>query len=485
MLNGILKKEWQWDGALVSDWGGTTDTWQAVTGGLDIEMGTFTDGKLKESEFTYDDYHLAKPFEQLLKEGKVPMSVLDEKVSRVLRVIFRTAMNPNKVIGNQCSEAHYEACRKIGEEGIVLLRNEGKPLLPLDLKSYQRILVVGENATRSLTQGGGSSELKTLRDISPLEALQQWGGERISYAQGYYSGRVLYDHVDKVSADQLATLREEALRKAADADLIIFIGGLNKNHKQDCENGDRESYDLSFGQNELISELAKIQKNIVVVTFGGNPYATPWLSEVPALVHCWYLGSEAGTALVRVLTGEVCPSGKLPVTFAKRYEDYPYVKYGPEAYPGVNKQVYYKEDVFVGYRGFERDKKQPLFPFGFGLSYTSFRYDKPVVEYDGESVTVSVTVTNVGGVAGKEIAQVYVSAPKNKQMEKPLKELKAFAKTRLLQPGEQETLRMMIPKKDLASWNENLHQWQTDAGTYTIQVGASSADIRGKATFKM
>ena len=485
LLNGILKKEWQWDGALVSDWGGTTDTWQAVTGGLDIEMGTFTDGKLKESEFTYDDYHLAKPFEQLLKEGKVPMSVLDEKVSRVLRVIFRTAMNPNKVIGNQCSEAHYEACRKIGEEGIVLLRNEGKPLLPLDLKSYQRILVVGENATRSLTQGGGSSELKTLRDISPLEALQQWGGERISYAQGYYSGRALYDHVDKVSADQLATLREEALRKAADADLIIFIGGLNKNHKQDCENGDRESYDLSFGQNELISELAKIQKNIVVVTFGGNPYATPWLSEVPALVHCWYLGSEAGTALVRVLTGEVCPSGKLPVTFAKRYEDYPYVKYGPEAYPGVNKQVYYKEDVFVGYRGFERDKKQPLFPFGFGLSYTSFRYDKPVVEYDGESVTVSVTVTNAGGVAGKEIAQVYVSAPKNKQMEKPLKELKAFAKTRLLQPGEQETLRMVIPKKDLASWNENLHQWQTDAGTYTIQVGASSADICGKATVKM
>ena len=185
LLNGILKKEWQWDGALVSDWGGTTDTWQAVTGGLDIEMGTFTDGKLKESEFTYDDYHLAKPFEQLLKEGKVPMSVLDEKVSRVLRVIFRTAMNPNKVIGNQCSEAHYEACRKIGEEGIVLLRNEGKPLLPLDLKSYQHILVVGENATRSLTQGGGSSELKTLRDVSPLEALKQWGGERISYAQGY------------------------------------------------------------------------------------------------------------------------------------------------------------------------------------------------------------------------------------------------------------------------------------------------------------
>lgn len=489
LLNGILKKEWGWDGALVSDWGGTTNTDEAVHGGLDIEMGTFTDGKLRESEFTFDDYYLANPFEKLIKEGKVSMSVLDEKAARVLRVIFRTSMNPDKVIGSQCSEAHYEACRQIGEEGIVLLKNDGS-VLPFNHKSYKKVLVVGENATRSLTQGGGSSELKTLKDESPLSALQVLYGlntheGHVDYAQGYSSGRAMYDRVDRVSPEEQARLKAEALEKAKDAELIIFVGGMNKNHRQDCENGDRESYDLSFGQNELISELAKIQPNIIVVTFGGNPYATPWLSQVKALVHCWYLGSESGNALLNVLTGKVNPSGKLPVTFAQKYADYPYVKYGQEAYPGVNKQVYYKEDVFVGYRGFEHNKVKALFPFGFGLSYTTFQYGKPAVSINNDVITVEATITNTGKVAGKEIAQVYVSAPKNKQMEKPVKELKAFAKTRLLQPGESQTLRMTMKKSDLASWNESLHGWQVDAGTYTIQIGASSADIRGKASIKL
>ena len=489
LLNGILKKEWGWDGALVSDWGGTTNTQEAVFGGLDIEMGTYTDGKERESEFTYDDYYLARPFEQLINEGKVPMSVLDDKVSRVLRTIFRTAMNPQKVIGNQCSEAHYEACRQIAEEGIVLLKNApthsaNEAMLPLDLSKYKKILVVGENATRSLTQGGGSSELKTLRDISPLDGLRMAaeGVATVDYAQGYASGRALYSRVDKVDASQQQALKEEALTKAKDADLIIFGGGLNKNHKQDGENGDRDTYDLSFGQNELITELSALPSPMVVVTFGGNPYAMPWLSQVDALLHCWYLGSESGSALSNVLTGKTTPSGKLPVTFAKNYEDYPYVKYGTEAFPGIDGQVHYKEDVFVGYRGFERDKKQPLFPFGFGLSYTTFEYGKPEVTMSGDDITVSVTVKNTGRVAGKEVAQVYISAPKTKQMLKPAKELKAFSKTALLQPGESETLRMTIGKQQLASWSETLHDWQVDAGTYTIQVGANSADLRGKAT---
>jgi len=494
LLNGILKKEWQWDGALVSDWGGTTNTKEAVYGGLDLEMGTFTDGKLKESEFTYDDYYLANPFEALIEEGKVPMSVLDEKVSRVLRTIFRTAMNPNKVVGSMCSEAHYDVCREIGEEGIVLLRNEKmkksketSPLLPLDLSKYQRILVVGENATQSLTQGGGSSELKTLRDISPLDGLRSQISSvnsrlSVDYAPGYTSGRAMYDHVDRVDPARQAELKAEALEKAKTADLIIFIGGLNKNHKQDCENGDRESYNLSFGQNELISELATIQPRIVVVTYGGNPYAMPWINQVPALVHCWYLGSESGSALANVLTGKACPSGKLPVTFARNYEDYPYVKYGKEAYPGVDKQVYYKEDVFVGYRGFERNKVKPLFPFGFGLSYTTFRYGKPTVKVQDGMIVVEATITNTGSVAGKEVVQAYVSAPKSKQMEKPLKELKGFAKTGLLQPGQDGSVSIVIPCERLASWDETTHQWLLDKGTYTVQLGASSADIRAKET---
>ena len=488
--NGILKGEWQWDGAIISDWGGTTDTRQAAMGGLDIEMGSFTDGKVKESEFTFDDYYMARPLERLVNEGKIPMSVLDEKAGRVLRLIFRTAMNPKKAIGNQCSEGHYDACRVIGEEGIVLLRNEkakneksAASILPLDLTKYKHILVVGENATRSLTQGGGSSELKTLRDISPLEALRSLCS--MDYAQGYTSGRALYDQVDTVDPAESEQLKAEALEKARQADLIIYIGGLNKNTKQDCENGDRESYDLSFGQNELISQLAQIQPNIVVVTFGGNAYATPWLQQVKALVHCWYLGSESGTALANMLTGKVNPSGKLPVTFAKRYDDYPYVHYGKEAYQDRSGQVDYKEGIYVGYRGFERNKTQPQFPFGYGLSYTTFQYGQPTAQVSGDHVNVEVTIQNTGSVAGKEVAQVYVSAPKNKQMDKPVKELKGFAKTRLLQPGESETLRISIPRSELASWNEATHQWQVDGGTYTLQVGASSADIRGKAKINL
>lgn len=495
LLNGILKKEWQWDGTLVSDWGGTHNTMQAALGGLDIEMGTDGDGVTPANEFGYEDFYLADKFEKLVKEGKVPMAVLDEKASRVLRLIFRTGMNPKKVIGNLCSEEHYDACRQIGEEGIVLLKNapvgkkKGSSLLPLDLTKYKTILVVGENATRSLTKGGGSSELKTLKDVSPLEGLQaKANGVNILYAQGYDSGRALYDNVDKVELSKNEQLKAEAIEKARQADLIIFVGGLNKNHKQDCENGDRESYDLSYGQNELIAQLAQIQKNIVVVTFGGNPYAMPWIQQVPALVHCWYLGSEAGNALAGVLTGEVNPSGKLPVTFAKNYEDYPYVKFGKEAYPGVNRQVYYKEDLFVGYRGFEKDKVQPLFPFGFGLSYTTFKYGKPTVSQEGKDWVLTVDITNNGKCEGKETVQLYVGndkyATSKKEITRPSKELKDFVKLSL-KPGETKQAVFRINANSLRIWDETAHGWKTESGNYKLYIGSSSADIKGVASLKI
>ncbi len=504
LLNGILKKEWGWDGALVSDWGGTTNTMQAIYGGLDIEMGTYTDGKLRESAFGYDDYYLAKPFRELVNEGKVPMSVLDEKAARVLRTIFRTAMNPNKVIGNQCSEAHYDVCRQIAEEGIVLLKNEPS-LLPLELSKYKKILVVGENATRSLTQGGGSSELKTLRDVSPLEALQTSVAEAnsslftphssLSYAPGYTSGRAMYDHVDKVDPAKQEELKQEALEKAKDADLIIYIGGLNKNHKQDCENGDRESYDLSFGQNELISALADFNAPMIVVTFGGNPYNMPWLNKIQGLLHCWYLGSESGTALANVLTGKVNPSGKLPVTFAKNYEDYPYVKYGPEAYPGITgvetpknsagevarRQVYYKEDLFVGYRGFEKNKTKPLFPFGFGLSYTTFKYGKTAITKDAEGWTLTIDVTNTGAREGKETVQLYVGQAKV-AADRPIKELKNFTKLSL-KAGETKTATFRITEEDLMTWDDQTHNWKYEPTKFVAYIGASSNDIKGKISF--
>lgn len=481
LLNGILKKEWGFDGAVVSDWGGVTDTWQAATGGMDIEMGSYTDGKLKESEFTYDDYYLARPFERLINEGKIPMNVLDDKVSRVLRTMFRTSMNPDKAIGNQCSEAHYEACRAIAEEGIVLLRNQ-KNILPLNADNYGRILVVGENATRSLTEGGGSSELKTLRDISPLEALKALYGDKIDYAKGYSSGRPRYNNVDKVKPELLARLKAEALEKAKKADLIIFIGGLNKNHKQDCENGDRESYDLSFGQNELINELSAIQKNTIVVTFGGNPYATPWLNRVQALVHCWYLGSESGTALANILSGKVCPSGKLPVTFAKVQNDYPCFKYGTIGYPGDGKEVHYDEGIYVGYRHFDTRGVKTCFPFGFGLSYTTFKYGKPsVTSVDGAKWRVTVDVTNTGSREGKEIVQLYIGDEKC-SVDRPKKELKNFAKVSL-RPGETKTVTMDITEQDLKFWDEASHGWKAEPGKFRAYVCASVDDVRGAVSF--
>ena len=477
LLNGILKRQWGFDGAVISDWGGTTDTWQAATGGLDIEMGSFTDGKIKESEYTYDDYYMARPMEKLIKEGKLDVSYLDDKVRRVLRTMFRTCMNPDKAIGKQCSEDHYEACQAIGEEGITLLRNE-KKILPIAPERYKKILVVGENATRSLTQGGGSSELKTLRDISPLEAIKKLYGDKVDYAQGYLSGRALYDQVDEVNPSERVRLKEEALRKAKDADLIIYIGGLNKNHKEDCENGDRLSYDLSFEQNELIEGLAKIQKNMIVITFGGNPYAMPWLDNIKGLLHCWYLGSMGGEALAGVLSGKVNPSGKLPVTFAKTLEDYPYYKYGAKAYPGENKQVYYSEGIYIGYRHFDTRKVEPQFPFGYGLSYTSFKYGKPMLSSpsitNDAPITVSVPVTNTGKVAGKEIVQLYIGDMEC-SVDRPRKELKNFVKLNLA-PGETQLAKFTITLDDLKYYSEAIHDWTVEPGAFRAYLSTNSSD---------
>ena len=484
LLNGILKRQWGFDGAVISDWGGVTNTMEAATGGMDIEMGSYTDGKTKESEYGYNDYYLADPFEKLINEGKVPMSVLNDKAARVLRTIFRTAMNTNKVTGSQCSQEHYDACRQIGDEGIILLKND-RALLPLQSARYRHILVVGENATRSLTKGGGSSELKTLRDISPLQALRELYGDRIDYAQGYLSGRALYDQIDKVNLADQTRLRAEALEKAKKADLIIYVGGLNKNTKQDCEDSDRDGYDLSFGQNELISDLAKIQKNIVVVTFGGNAFATPWLKQVPAMVHCWYLGSEGGHALADVLSGKVNPSGKLPVTFAMSGSDYPFVKFGKEAYPGVNHQVYYKEDIFVGYRYFDTKGVKVQFPFGYGLSYTTFKYGKPALSAGslsaGGKLTLTVPVTNTGKVAGKEVVELFIGDEQCSE-ERPLKELKNFTKVSL-EPGETKTVSFDITPQDLQFFSEKKHDWTVEPGKFKAYVCASVEDVRGSLEF--
>ena len=486
LLNGILKRRWGFDGAVVSDWGGTHTTMGAALGGLDIEMGTDTDGKTKDKSKGYNTYKLADAFERLINEGKIPMSVLDDKAARVLRTIFRTSMNAGKVIGSQCSEAHYDVCRQIGEEGIVLLQNRGGAL-PIDVSRCGRILVVGDNAVRNMSEGGGSSELKTKFDISPLDGLRRVYGDRVDFARGYYAGRARYGSADKLSPDSLARLRAEALDKAKSADIIIFIGGMNKNFRQDCENNDREDYNLSYGQNELIADLARVQKNIVVVTFGGNPYAMPWAQAVRAIVHCWYLGSMSGEALAGVLSGAVNPSGKLPVTFAARQADYPCFQYGREGYPGVDMQVYYNEGIFVGYRWFDTKGVRPRFPFGHGLSYTTFKYGKPVLSATsmtaGDSLTLTVPVTNTGKRAGKEVVQLYIGDEKT-SVERPAKELKGFEKV-ALEPGETKTVSFTIIADDLSFYCEKTHGWVAEPGVFRAYVCASETDVRGTAVFEL
>lgn len=327
LLNDILKGEWGFDGVVISDWGGAHDTDQAITNGLDMEFGSWTNGLSNGASNAYDNYYLAMPYLQRIQEGKVGTKELDDKVRRILRLAFRTTMNTSRPWGAILSPEHYEAARRIGEEGIVLLQNEGG-LLPINLDKAKKIAVIGENAIKMMTVGGGSSSLKVQREISPLDGIRQRVGNQVEvvYARGYvgdasgeYNGVVTGQNLkDDRTPDELIA---EAVKVAADADYVIFIGGLNKSANQDCEDTDRAGLGLPYGQDDVIQALAKVNRNLIVVNISGNAVAMPWVKEVPAIVQDWYLGSEAGSALAAVLVGDVNPSGKLPFTFPVKLED--------------------------------------------------------------------------------------------------------------------------------------------------------------------
>jgi beta-glucosidase len=478
-LNKILKGEWKFDGCVITDWGGAHDTKEATLNGLDIEMGTGTDGFTSNSKNAYDNYFLGDTYLKMLRSGDIPVSNVDEKAARILRLIFRTAMNVNKPYGSLASEEHHNAGRTIAEQGIVLLKNTAN-LLPIDASKYKTIAVIGENATRKLTEGGGSSELKPKREISALQALtEKFGADKIKYAIGYGSGKVSYDKVNESPYDA-AVIRKEAVELAAKSDIVIFVGGLNKNTQQDSEGDDRRSYSLPFGQNELIAELQKANKNIVLVMLSGNAYEMPWLSKATTLVQGWYGGSEAGHALANVLTGAVNPSGKLPFTFAAKLNDYGAHAFGAIAFPGDSIKEEYKDDILVGYRWFDTKKIKPLFPFGYGLSYTTFEYgkiaaDKKFYAVD-ETIKLSFTVKNTGKVDGKEAVQVYASQTKASVV-RPVKELKAFKKV-FLKAGETQTVELEVKVKDLAFFNEATHNWTVESGEFVLCNAASSADVK-------
>lgn len=491
LLNKILKGDWGYKGVVVTDWGGAHDTREAALYGLDLEMGSYTNGLTSESEFTTDDYYLANPYIKMLQKGEVPMSTLDDKVRRMLRLNFLTAMKRNKPLGSIATAEHYAVAEEIGNEGIVLLKNapvgkKGPRLLPLnpDVKS---ILVVGDNATRDLMKGGGSSELKVKDNVTPLEGLRAVYGDKVKYAQGYRAGKPMYSHVEEIPQSVQDSLRAEAVAMAKDADVVIFIGGLNKNHLQDCEAGDREEYALPFGQPQLIRELSTVNPDIVVVLLSGNAVEMPWAKDVPAIVQGWYLGSMAGRSIANVISGKVNPSGKLPFSFPARLEDNGAHSFGAIAYPGDSIREEYLEDILVGYRWHDTKKIPAFYPFGHGLSYTDFKYGKAQASAktigDGENLTITIPVTNTGKVEGKEVVQLYIS-DESASVLRPLKELKGFEKISL-KPGEEKTVKFTVKPDDLKFYDDKTGDWRAEPGKFKAYIGSSSTDIRATVPFEL
>ena len=498
-LNKILKQEWGFDGVVVSDWGGVHDLDQAVKNGLDMEFGTWTNGLTEGASNAYDMYYLSKQYQKAILEGKYTENELNDKVRRVLRTFFRTTMNKQKPYGFLCSEEHYMAARLIAQDGIVLLQNEGN-VLPIDPVG-KKILVVGENAIKMMTVGGGSSSLKAQHEISPLQGLQnrlKGSNCQIEYARGYV-GDVTGNYNGVTTGQNLKDERKpevliaEAVEKAKTADYVIIFGGLNKSDYQDCEGHDRKSMELPYAQDDLIKALAAVNKNTIYVNISGNAVCMPWKKQVPAIVQGWFLGSETGTALASVLVGDISPRGKLPFTWYESLKQVGAHSFGEAAFPGIwrngEKKIIdeeYKEGIYVGYRWTDKQKLKPTFAFGHGLSYTTFKISNLRVENtvteDG-NMTFSVDVTNTGSRSGAEVVQLYITDMKC-SVDRPAKELKAFQKV-FLNIGETKTIKLKTDKRALSFWDEETNNWKAEPGDFMALVGDAADNISCKVKFKL
>ncbi len=498
LLNDILKGQWRFDGVVVSDWGGAHDTRQAVENGLDMEFGTWTDGLAFGTSDAYDNYYLASPYRKLIQDGTYTEKELNDKVRRVLRLFFRTNMNRNRPLGSLCSEAHYDAARKIAAEGIVLLQNKGR-VLPIDTLKARRVLVVGENAIKMMTVGGGSSSLKAQHEELPLDGLKaclEGMNIEVDYARGYV-GDITGEYNGVTTGQQLADNRSpeeliaEAVDKARKADYVVFFGGLNKSDYQDAEGHDRKSFALPYDQDKVVEALAKANKRLIFVNISGNAVAMPWKSSVPAIVQGWFLGSTAGYALADVLIGRTNPSGKLPFTWPASLNDVGAHKLN--TYPGTwraDKKIIdeeYKEGIFVGYRWADKEKTKPLFAFGHGESYTSFKIGKAKASAasitTADSLSFTVSVTNTGKVAGSETVQLYIHDCES-SLPRPYKELKGFKKVYLL-PGETKEVTITIGNDALSFYDDKAASWTTEPGQFEALVGNASDNIVSKVAFTL
>ena len=578
LVNGILKGEWGWDGVYVSDWAGVHDTEQAALYGLDIEMGTVPKAGLTK----YNEYYLGDAFEELCKKDEKYVKCLDDKVRRILRLMFRVnKFSPDRKKGSFNTNEHQQATYKIASEAMVLLKNDG--LLPLG-KDVKKLLVVGENAETYHSHGGNSSAVKALYEITPLQGLiNKYGEENVEYIKStkcrytplpieyldiaemragcrafrlecfdnaVFEGEPTVYYVDKVESihdgaskrftavlnipetgdytfcvtadrgsrfifngevvrlvtsanngipyeftrhyekgdridirvdaitigmtplellwtkDKAEMPIDDLLDKARAADAVIFCGGLN--HTLDTEAFDKPHMDLIGDQNELIPLLAKANPNTVVTLTAGSPVSMPWLDDVKAVIWSWYSGMEGGNALADVIRGDVCPSGKMPFTLPYRLEDSPAHRYGE--YQETNCK--YNEDIYVGYRGFEKDNIRPMFAFGHGLSYAKFDYSDLSVTDVGDSINVEFSITNASDTDAMETAQVYVGI--NGVPDRPVKELKGFEKVSV-KARDTERVSVEISKEELRIWDGG---WKLLLGSYTVYVAAASDDVR-------
>lgn len=486
LLNNILRKEWNYDGMIVSDWGAVHHTKEAANSALDIEMSVTNN---------FDEYCMANPLKEAIQNGEVEEAVVDEKIRNILRMMFRLHMleGEERQAGTYNALSHHQKALEAARESVVLLKNEDS-ILPFNQKNTKKVLVIGDNANRIHSNGGGSAEIKALYEVSPLLGIKKLlgGNAEVTYVQGYFAddfetqesdvnwqadslenGGGSTGNVKDVNASLLEKqkqLREEAVELAKQFETVIFIGG--QNHLQDLEGHDRPDMNLPYAQDLLIEQLLEVNKNTVVVLVAGSPVEMPWIQKANTIVWGWYAGMEGGTALAEVLFGKVNPSGKIPETFPVTHKDCSAHCVGE--FPG-GKTVSYKEGIFVGYRYYDTNHVPVLFPFGHGLSYTEFTYDKLKVAVEDENVLVSFTVTNTGDIEGKEVAQIYVGM-EHSEVERPTKELKAFEKVEL-KAKETKNVILALPKEALAYYSEEQQKFVVEDGEYTIFVGKSVQDI--------
>jgi beta-glucosidase len=485
LLNHVLKGEWGFEGAVISDWGGTHDTRQAVLNGLDLEMGT---GR------PYEQYFLAAPFLAGIEDGTYPVSVLDDKVRRNLRVLFAAGALDGRREGAINTKAHWDTARRVAEDAIVLLKNE-PAVLPLDLAKARTIAVIGDDAVLRFAAGGNAAGVKAFHETTALDGILARVGGRadVVFSQGYRQparrrgfqrdvAGVRTSELTAASPDEARELADRAVEAARRADAVVFVGGLTHQSFADDEGADRRDLSLPAHQDELIARVVEANPRTAVVLIAGSPVdMTAWLAKTPAVLQAWYGGSEAGTALAAVLFGDTSPSGKLPCTFPKKLADSPAHAAGlARQFPGESGKVYYDEGLLVGYRWNDAKGVEPLFPFGHGLSYTRFQYSalrtSLTAGKDGPSAAVSLQLTNAGDREGAEVVQAYVR-PVKPPVERPEKELKAFAKVRL-KPGETKAVDLALGPRAFAYYDPDAKGWRVAKGRYEVLVGSSSRDIR-------